>query len=263
MLYYPGGSQQPSLRDTVAVQIDMRKPCDHEEGYLSRFALHQQICAVIVDAVSSTNDIDKHVDCCVRVRISLHLNHVRVDGRARDIHRALETMLKLDLTFDPEDNGDGTGALTPPSAKDRLLRVVENQVTLAWPTYRLDQFTADATVLIDSLRVLMHRESHSVHDFLRALRSLEAIDVLYGWNHDGYWNFGRRWQGAMPEGWPEGLPDSPNVLMVDNAGQTLIVNELGRLAIGASVAERMAEQGIVMASALPEIPSGLPITASR
>ncbi|WP_372400498.1 hypothetical protein ABMY26_33320 [Azospirillum sp. HJ39] len=265
MLYYPDGSRKPStgLRDTIVVRVDMEKPREHEQGHLSRFALHRQICAAAVATVIRDYDIEGRVDCCLRVRVSVDLKNVRTTGGKRDIARALETTFELDLTFDPDDLGDDAEELASQPAEVRLLRVVENHLTLAWEAYRLDQFTWDASVVIDGLRTMLHRERRSVHDVLKALQELEMIDILHGRTHDGYWRFERRRQGERLEGWLEGLPDASDVLLVDEAGRTLVVNEFGRLAIGPNVAERVAEQARLMASASQETPSTPLRTASR
>ncbi len=136
----------------------------------------------------------------------------------------------------------------------------------AWGPYRLDAFVDDVRELARCLHSLTHWDGRSVVEVIRAMQELEPLIVRHGHDVDDFVNFykpaisliqpkeyrnGRRYWDIrlgkdttvpLPEGvWPPDLP-SEDVLLFDASGRTLVVDEWGRLAVGASVTERLQQR---------------------
>jgi hypothetical protein len=151
------------------------------------------------------------------------------------------------------------------SPEQALREIIENEVDRAWRPYRLDAFVDDVRELARCLHLLTHWDGRSVVEIIQVMQELEPLVVRHGHDVDDfvslykppllpfaalklyengkqYWDEfldQRKLSVPLPGGvWPADLP-SENVLLFDTTGRTLVVDEWGRLAVGATVAERL------------------------
>lgn len=261
MLYEPDGTMHFNhLRRMQVLSPDISKPNDVR---VNKFALHRDICDGIFDTI--TYEFFYHVPIASKaiacmIDVILEVNFDRKPA-------AFSTPLRATVLFHPMDYGADPEVPMAMSPEEGLRRIIENEVNRVWDLYDIDRFIDDVRTLADCLHVLTWWDCRSVHDVLQALQTLEPIAVRRGHDldqfvtilkirtlpfrqerfRDGYYrNEGWGRIGPLiplPEGvWPDGLTAEDDVILVDLAGRTLVVDERLHLVVGATVAQRLEEQ---------------------
>jgi hypothetical protein len=258
MLYYPDGRSSFAryIRVGLSFEPDISRRDDESPN---RFSLHRQICSLLLKSALDGRGADRKIDCSADILLTADF-----PGRELRVREAIRATARIDICFDPTDFGADPGRPLELSPEQALREIIENEVDRAWGPYRLDAFVDDVRELARCLHLLAHWDGRSVVEIIQVMQELEPLVVRHG--HDvadfvslyrpslpfaalkvdengrQYWDEfldQRKLSVPLPEGvWPADLPGE-DVLLFDAAGRTLIVDDWGRLAVGATVTERL------------------------
>jgi hypothetical protein len=259
MLYYPDGRSSFAryIRAGLSFEPDISR---RDDASPNRFSLHRQICSLILKSALDGRGADRKIDCSADILLTADF-----PGRELRIREAIRATARIDICFDPTDFGADPGRPLELSPEQALREIIENEVDRAWGPFRLDAFVDDVRELARCLHLLTHWDGRSVVEIIQVMQELEPLVVRHGHdvadfvslykppllpfaalklyeNGKQYWDEfldQRKLSVPLPGGaWPADLP-SENVLLFDTTGRTLVVDEWGRLAVGAAVTERL------------------------